>query len=222
MAGRHGIRTVLLADDHDLLRSANMAALRGAADQGGGLSQDTVFIEARNAAEATRLLTHETIDVAVLDVHFPDGTAFDVIRGAPDVSVAYVILTGSQNPRVTVEAQSVGVYAVLTKGATSSELVQAVENAGAGKRMVTALDAKRASETLAGLGAINWDELSARETMIANLIADGLSDSEIGDRLFVTAGSVRNILSAIYRKAGVADRQELQTAVWTERKLDRA
>ena len=222
---RASVKQVLVVDDHAVMRAATIAALRHAVETGTAtaLTVDTVFFEASTADEATRMLQDRDIDLAVVDVQLGDErSGLDVIADADVNTTTFVVLTSSLNPRVIVDAEALGVAAVIPKAGDAADLVQAVDSAGKGLRLLTGADAKRARQELADLGAVRWEDLSDRERLVANMVADGATEGDIADRLFISGATVRNLLSAIYKKAGVEDRKGLLEAVWVERKLDRA
>ena len=60
--------------------------------------------------------------------------------------------------------------------------------------------------------------LTAREKEIMDLIADGFSDDEAGEKLFISSSTIRNALTGIYRKLGVENRTQATAAIWAGRK----
>ena len=80
------------------------------------------------------------------------------------------------------------------------------------------LSSRAAAAELGSQGALDRDSLTKRELEIAELIADGLSDSEISETLHLAPSTVRNNLTTIYQKVGVESRTLLAGLVWESRK----
>jgi DNA-binding NarL/FixJ family response regulator len=193
--------TLVLADDHTLLREGLRRSFEAAGDR--------VVAEASNGEEAVALAIAHHPDVVVMDLSMPvmDGvTATHRIReAAPGVRVA--VLTMHDDVERTRDAISAGASAYLTKGTSFSELRRTIERVAGGE---TVLSPEVAGAMLAAARAKEDDLLSERQVEILQVIANGLSTKQAARHLGITTKTVHNHLNAIYRKL---DAQSLTHAV---------
>ena len=193
---------VLLADDHQLLRQALRRALEDA-----GLR---VVGEAADGEEALRLAAEVSPDVVVMDVTMP---VLDGIQATRRLAVLHpelpvVVLTMHGEDALKAEALRAGAAAFLTKDCSMQEVVATVVATAGGD---VALSAEVASSILGDLGGAEAkvdSPLTKRETEILQLIADGLSTSEVAQELFISGKTVKNHLAAIYQKLDARDRTQ--------------
>lgn len=196
--------TVLLADDHQLLRQALHRALDDA-----GLH---VVGEAGDGEEAASLAGRLQPDVVVMDVTMP---VLDGIRAtrrvrelAPDARVVMLTMHGEES--LLADAIDAGAAAFLTKDCSLQEVVKAVRSAADGDVMLSPdlaaslLDQFRdpAADTPAP------SPLTKREEEILQLVADGRSTTEVARELFISAKTVKNHLASIYVKLDARDRTQ--------------
>jgi two-component system, NarL family, response regulator DevR len=196
---------VFLLDDHELVR-------RGLADLLESEAGIAVVGEAGTAAEALSRIPAARPDVAVLDARLPDGSGIDVCRdirsSMPDVRC--VILTSYDDNDAVFAAVMAGAAGYLLKEIRGSSLVDAIRQVAAGnslldpsvtERLLTRLrdgepeDAKLAS-------------LSEREREILGLITEGLTNRQIGERLFLAEKTVKNYVSGLLAKLGMQRRTQ--------------
>lgn len=193
--------TLVLADDHTLLREGLRRSFEAAGDR--------VVAEACNGEEAVALAIAHHPDVVVMDLSMPvmDGvTATQRIReAAPGVRVA--VLTMHDDVERTRDAISAGASAYLTKGTSFSELRRTIERVAGGE---TVLSPEVAGAMLAAARTKEDDLLSERQVEILQVIANGLSTKQAARHLGITTKTVHNHLNAIYRKL---DAQSLTHAV---------
>jgi two-component system, NarL family, response regulator DevR len=203
-APRSPIRVFLL-DDHEVVR-------RGVADV---LSSDpdiTVVGEARNAAEAMSRIPALRPDVAVLDVRLPDGDGVTVCRDLraqlPELGV--VMLTSYSDDEALFQAIMAGAAGYLLKQILGQDLVTAVRTVAAGGSLLdpTATSAvlarmRRATEPAGPLAA-----LSDQERTVLELIGEGLTNRQIGERMFLAEKTVKNYVSHLLGKLGMARRTQ--------------
>ena len=197
---------VALCDDHRLVRSG----LRRILEAEAGLE---VVGEAGSVKEAVELAAGSQPDVFVLDLGLPDGSGItataEVLRASPATRV--LVLTVHDDVAYLRSAFAAGAAGYLVKEAADVELVQAVRQVVAGKQYVhpslgAALLAPDAPP--ARLGGPGGD-LSDRELEVLRMIALGLTNAEIGDRLFVSVRTVETHRSHIHQKLNVRNRAEL-------------
>ncbi len=206
---------VLLVDDHPMVRRGIKAGLEST------FENDIEISEAGSVAEAIAAFDSDTFDVAVLDLRLGEGSGLDVARHITenDLSTRCVVFTSVKSPRSVIAAfESGSVSAYLEKDSDLEPLAEAMEAAAKGFSMLSHADARAAAAELGSQGALDRSSLTKRELEIAELIADGLSDSEISETLHLAASTVRNNLTTIYQKVGVESRTLLAGLVWESRK----
>ncbi|WP_220094405.1 response regulator transcription factor [Paenibacillus sp. YN15] len=204
---------VLLADDQSLIRDGLRMVLE--------LEPDiTVAGTAQNGEEAVELAQCLHPDVAVLDIRMPRMDGVECTRRIkelmPDCKV--LILTTFDDDIYLLDALANGASGYLLKDMEMEELVEAVRDAASGKMALPPAIAGRLSKSLAKASeAIKQQRppappelqaLSAREREIAAMLAQGFTTKQIASALFLSEGTSRNYISAIYAKLGVYDRSK--------------
>jgi DNA-binding NarL/FixJ family response regulator len=205
--GRAGTTTtgraprVLLVDDHQLLRQAVRQALEHA-----GMD---VVAEAGDGSEAVRLANEIAPDVVVMDVSMPvlDGVEATRRIHAAHPQLPIVVLTMHGEDAQRREAVEAGAAGFLTKDVSMQDVVRTVHQVAAGD---TALSRELASTILTELRApdIRTSPLTRREEEVLQLIADGLSTTEVAAQLFISGKTVKNHLASIYDKLDARDRTQ--------------
>ncbi|HET7565878.1 MAG TPA: response regulator transcription factor, partial [Gemmatimonadaceae bacterium] len=201
-----GIR-VLLVDDHALVRTGIKAMLSGARDL-------TIIGEASNGREALELAARLTPDVVVMDLDMPDGDGESATRAlvALPHPPRVLILTMHDERERLLDLLHAGAAGYLAKDASSHDLLDAVRVVAAGDTYVRPAVARRlaASEpaTMAASRSARavYDALSEREQVVLRLVAQGMSGTEIGDHLGISAKTVNTYRQRIHEKAGLATR----------------
>ncbi|MBA2559662.1 MAG: response regulator transcription factor [Propionibacteriales bacterium] len=196
---------VFLLDDHEIVR-------RGIADLLGTEPDITVVGEAASAAEAMARIPAVRPDVAVLDARLPDGSGIDVCRDIRSAlpEVRCLILTSYDDNDAIFAAVMAGAAGYLLKEVRGSALVDAIRQVAAGKSL---LDPAVTGRLLARLrdGDPKDDRmalLTDRERDVLALIADGLTNKEIGKRLFLAEKTVKNYVSGLFAKLGMQRRSQ--------------
>lgn len=204
--GRPSPARLVIADDHDLARSGLRAMLAGEPDL-------TVIGEARDGEEALDLCRRLQPDLALLDVRMPrlDGLAAThaIRQHAPRVSV--VIFTMHDSPQYLEEAIKAGAAGYILKDATRRELIDAVRGVLSGESFLNGALTTRLLRQLARTsrpGASPPEMLTPRELEVLGLVAQGLTNREIGDRLSISGGTAKVHVERIIGKLGVADRTQ--------------
>ncbi|NLU70512.1 response regulator transcription factor [Streptomyces sp. HNM0574] len=189
---------LLLADDHPVVR----AGLRAVLETEPGL---TVVAEAATAEEAVARAAAGGVDVVLMDLQFGGGmggaqatAAITARPGAPRV----LVVTTFDSDADTVPAIEAGATGYLLKDAPPEELAAAVRTAAAGRTTLAPAVADRLMNRLRTPGTA----LTRRETEVLTLVADGLSNQQIGARLHLTEGTVKSHLTRIYTKLDVDSR----------------
>ena len=203
-AARAPIRVFLL-DDHELVR-------RGLTDLLGSVADITVVGQAATAGEAQRRIPAAAPDVALLDVRLPDGNGIDVCReiasAHPDVRC--LILTSYDDDEALYAAVMAGAAGYLLKQIGGTSLLGAIRDVAAGRSLldpaVTAKLLKRLRTPLESTSPA--DSLTPRERDILDLIADGCTNRQIAERLFLAEKTVKNYVSALLAKLGMQRRTQ--------------
>jgi two-component system nitrate/nitrite response regulator NarL len=193
--------TVVIADDHSLFRAGVVQSL--------GLdSAIKVVGEASSGAEAVELVKELCPDLVLLDISMPgDGIEKigDILRLPRPPRV--VMLTVSQQDDDIVRSLEAGAVGYITKGITGSELIAAVRRVAAGESFVSPNLALR---LVAGMNAKTHivSQLSEEEQQTLRLVAMGMSNREVGDRLGVMEKAVKYRMTKIMKKLNVKNRVE--------------
>ncbi|MFJ2477607.1 response regulator [Streptomyces sp. NPDC087659] len=189
---------LLLADDHPVVR----AGLRAVLETEPGL---TVVAEAATAEEAVARAAQGDIDVVLMDLQFGkgmNGAEATARITAPADGPRVLIVTTYDTDADTLPAIEAGATGYLLKDAPPEELAAAVRSAATGRTTLAATIADRLMNRLRTPGTA----LTRRETEVLVLVAEGLSNQAIGDRLHLTEGTVKSHLARIYTKLGVDSR----------------
>ena len=196
---------VFLLDDHEIVR-------RGIADLLDAESDVTVVGEAGTAAEALRRIPAVQPDVAILDARLPDGSGIDVCRDIRSAlpKVRCLILTSYDDNDAIFAAVMAGASGYLLKEIRGSSLVDAIRQVAAGKSLLDPAVTERLLNRLRG-GAPHDPRLTSlteREREILSLITDGLTNKQIGERLFLAEKTVKNYVSGLLAKLGMQRRTQ--------------
>lgn len=194
---------VLVADDHAVVRAGIVALLAG--EQG-----IEVIGEAADGEQAVQLALALRPDVVVMDVRMPGLTgdgATARIRERTD-AVRVLVLTTYESDASILSAIEAGASGYLLKAAPAEELVAGVRSVAAGE---VALSPAIAAQLVARVRDPAPPVLTPRETEVLRLVADGLSNREIGARLFVGEATVKTHLLRAFEKLGVNDRTRAVT-----------
>lgn len=183
---------------------------------------------AGHGLEAIRLVESLQPDVLLLDIRMPELDGVETIRRLKDMgeTVNIIILTTFDDDRYIHEGMSLGAKGYLLKDATPSQIAEAIRVVAGGSLVMTpAVTARlfqpheggasgehssqaRVAQTEACLEAC-FKDLTERERDIVALIAEGKSNLEISETLFLTEGTVKNHISRILSKCGLRDRTQL-------------
>ncbi len=193
----HNAIRVLLADDHPVVREGLCAMLESAE----GI---TVVGQAGSGEEAVTLAARLTPDIVLLDLRMGgmDGVAATghILRGSPRSKV--VIVTTYESDADILRAVEAGAAGYLLKGSSRMELINAVQAAARGETVLTPSLATK----LFRARAVDTPPLSDREIEVLRLVSQGLTNAEIGRKLFIGEATVKTHLLRAYRKLDVSDR----------------
>jgi DNA-binding NarL/FixJ family response regulator len=192
--------SVVLVDDHDLIRQGLSRAFERQADF-------TVVGQAGSVAEAIALAEKIAPDVVVTDVRLPDGTGLDLVRTlrADRPEVGLVVLTMYAGDEQLFAALEAGASAFVAKDAPADDVVAAARHALVAPRSFTAAnlaDAMRRRMEPSG------PKLSPREQEVLSLLAEGLGVAAIAKKIYVSESTAKTHISKIYEKLGAANRAQ--------------
>ena len=205
---------VFLLDDHEVVRRG----LRDLLESDGDIE---IVGESATAAEATSRIPALRPDVAVLDARLPDGSGIDVCRDvrSVDPSIKVLILTSYDDDEALFAAILAGAAGYLLKQVGGNDLVDAVRRVAAGQSLIDPSLTARVLERLRH-GPTEHEELASlteQERKILILVAEGLTNRQIGERLFLAEKTVKNYVSSILSKLKLERRT--QAAVLASRLL---
>lgn len=196
------VRVLLLDERPDL-----GAGLRALIESREGFA---VVGQARDRGEALAMLTRTRPDLIVLDLDRSGKLELLAELRAPSEGSRIVVLTGLQDPGLPYRALQMGVMGIVPKDELVESLGDALEAVHAGRAWV---DGGVMARVLAHASPAAREQpiplLTRRERQIVELVTRGLRNQTVADRLFLSEGTVRNHLTAIFRKLGLADRCEL-------------
>jgi DNA-binding NarL/FixJ family response regulator len=204
-AGKGTTIRVFLLDDHEIVRMG----VRDLLEAEPGI---TVIGEAGTAASALARIPALKPDVAILDIRLPDGDGVSVCRDIRSKmpQLACLMLTSFSDDEALFDAIMAGAAGYVLKQIRGTDLVGAVRTIASGQSLLDPEAASRvmrrmrdqatAADPLAGL--------TDQERRILALIGEGLTNRQIGDRLFLAEKTVKNYVSALFAKLGMQRRAQ--------------
>ncbi|MEU7529109.1 response regulator transcription factor [Saccharothrix sp. NPDC042600] len=188
--------TVLLADDHPVVREG-LSAMLEAADV-------EVVGRAASGAEAVALAVRAKPDVVLMDLRMPgvDGVEATARIVAEVPGTRVVVLTTYESDADILRAVEAGAAGYLLKGASRVELVAAIQAAARGETVLS----PSVAQVLFRARTPRPQALSGREREVLALVARGLSNAEIGRELFIAEATVKTHLLRSFKKLDVSDR----------------
>src|ERR1700760_5006156 len=203
--GTEGRTRIFLLDDHEIVR-------RGLAELLNSVEDFEVVGEAGTVAEALRRIPAVNPDVAILDGRLPDGSGIEVCRiireEQPDVRC--LILTSYDDDEAIFAAVLAGAAGYVLKQIRGSNLVDAVRQVAAGQSLLDPTVTNRVLQRIregkqedSRLAALNQ-----QERKILDLIAEGLTNRQIGERLYLAEKTVKNNVSSLLAKLNMQRRTQ--------------
>jgi DNA-binding NarL/FixJ family response regulator len=198
----HPIRVVIV-DDHEVLASS-LAMVLDAETDISTVGVATTLERARGLVGTTRP------DVILLDHRMPDGDGVAAIPGLRAVrpSAGIVVLTASAADHVLLAAIENGASGFLSKTRSLAEVTAAVRAAAAGESVISPELLARLLPRFGRDKASSADELTEREREVLALVAEGLSNAAIAERLVVSVHTVRNHIASLSAKLGAHSKLE--------------
>lgn len=204
MAESSKIRVYLL-DDHEVVRQGLKALLEASGDI-------EVVGESSTATEAASRIPALRPDVAVLDARLPDGSGIEVCRTvrAVDPSIRGLILTSYDDDEALFAAIMAGASGYVLKEIKGSDLVSAVRQVAAGNSLIDPSLTAKVLERVRNppSTAPELADLTEQEMKLLGYIAEGLTNRQIGERMFLAEKTVKNYVSSILAKLGLERRTQ--------------
>jgi NarL family two-component system response regulator LiaR len=206
--------TVLIVDDHKVVREGVRAFLETQPDI-------TVVGEAESGEAAVELVTEHAPDVVLMDLVMPGLDGVEATRLVKQASprTQVIVLTSYHQDEHIFPAIRAGALSYLLKDVGPDELADAVRKAAAGDAVLHPRVAARVVQELHGARPDEpnpFTELSERELDVLRVIADGLSNAEIAERLVISEKTVKSHVSNILSKLHLADRTQAAVYAWRE------
>jgi two-component system response regulator DevR len=205
MSEESGPIRVFLLDDHEVVRQG----LRALLESGGDIE---VVGESGLAMEAAARIPALRPDVAVLDARLPDGSGIEVCRTvrAVDPTIKALILTSYDDDEALFAAIMAGAAGYVLKEIGGQDLIGAVRTVAAGNSLIDPSLTARVLERVRNgpATAPELADLTEQELKLLSLIAEGLTNRQIGERMFLAEKTVKNYVSSILAKLGLERRTQ--------------
>lgn len=199
---------VLIADDHPLFRDGLRSALTAAPDM-------ELVGEAESGAEVVEQASQLDPDLIVMDVQMPDLNGIEATRRilAVNPRANVLVVTMFEDDATVFAAMRAGAKGYVLKGVRAGELLRAMRAAGSGEAIFSPVIAGRLTEYFTAMRSASspqqpFPELSERERDILDLIAQGVKNADIAQRLCLAPKTVRNHITNIFDKLQLAGRAE--------------
>ena len=206
---------VFLLDDHEIVRRGLRELLEAEDDL-------EVVGEAGTAAEALARIPATRPDVAVLDVRLPDGDGVSVCRDvrSQNAAVRCLMLTSFSDDEALFSAIMAGASGYVLKQVRGTDLVDAIRRVGRGESLIDPSLTSRVLERLRGGDDDDLlRQLTPQERTLLDLLAEGLTNRQIGERMFLAEKTVKNYVSNLLGKLNMGRRTE--AAVYAARLAER-
>jgi len=198
---------IIIADDHPVVR-------RGLSQFIGDEDEMEVVAECADGDGAVQAAERYKPDVLIVDLQMPGLTGLDVLRRLREkqIAVPTVLLAGNISDDDVMDAMRLGVKGVVLKEMAPSLLVQCIRKVAAGGVWLEKEAVGRALEKMLQLEQSREkvrEVLTPREIEIARMVARGLGNREVGEKLFISEGTVKTHLHTIYEKLDIKSRVQL-------------
>ncbi len=199
--------SILIVDDHEVVRLGLSTLL----DRHPGFTVVGEAATAKDAVQKTLLLGP---DVVVMDIRLPGGSGIDacrrIVEQAPQVKV--IMLTSYAEDEMLFDAISAGACGYVLKQIGSDELIQAVQAVGRGEALLdptlTQRVFARVREAARKEQEESFADLTDQEMRVLAHVAEGKTNREIAEAMFLGEGTVRNYVSSVLRKLDLTNRAE--------------
>ncbi len=202
---------VAIADDQALVRAGFLSLLHGTDDF-------TVVGEASDGAEAVELARRANPDVFLMDIRMPNVDGIEATRRIVNdldcPSTRVIVLTTFELDEYVFDALRVGASGFLTKDVEAEDLRDAIRLVAAGQALLTPSVTRRvvdafASSVMRARAPERLDLVTERERQVLALVAEGLSNQEIAERLYLSPLTAKTHVGRLLNKLGARDRAQL-------------
>lgn len=201
---------VLVVDDHEFVRKGIIAYLTNEADI-------QIIGEGKSGREAVELAKRYMPDVILMDLLMEDGTGIEatkqVVEERPETKI--IILTSYYDESQVIPALEAGAFSYLLKTTPAAEVLQAVRKAYRGENVVESLVTKVMMNRFLKKTPQLHDDLTERELEVLICLAEGMTNQNIAEELFIGVKTVKTYVSNILSKLQVNDRT--QAAIYAHR-----
>ena len=194
---------VFLVDDHEIVR-------RGIAELIDRESDLEVVGESSTVARTLGRIQATAPDVVVLDVRLPDGNGIDLCRSvlSANADVRCIILTAYDDDEASRAAVFAGASAYVLKDIRGQKLIESIRRVGQGETLLRPDVTRQVVADLTETTGPAVPELSLRERQVLDLIAQGMTNRQIGERLELAEKTVKNYVSGLLAKLGMERRTQ--------------
>jgi DNA-binding NarL/FixJ family response regulator len=209
----NNIITVMIADDHVLMREGLKQLLQ--------LEDDIdVIAQAGDGEETIKTALEYEPDVILLDINMPKMNGIDVLRRLKDLGSKskIIMLTIHEDKEYLLETMKIGANGYVLKDSDADSLIGAIRDVNGGGTYIQPSIASLLVEGISGndkelnKDLLKIESLTKREYEVLTLIAEGLNNKDIADKLYISEKTVKNHVSSIFKKIGVNDR--IQAAIF--------
>ena len=206
--------TVLIVDDHDMVRQGALGYLEAQQDL-------RVVAEAENGNEAVELVKELIPDVVLMDLVMPGMDGIEATRKIKDLSprTQIIVLTSFHEDEHIFPALQAGAISYLLKDIKAQELVEAIRRASKHEATLHPRVASRLIDQMSGgkiSSKVHFTALTEREMEVLTLLARGYNNQRIMDELVISLGTVKGHVSNILSKLQLADRTQAAVYAWQE------
>ena len=195
---------LLIVDDHEVVRLGLKSLLSRRPEW-------DVVGEADSVEEAVQSAKQHQPDIVIMDIHFQNGSGIDACRmiRAAQPQTEVIMLTAYAEDEMLFGAIEAGASAYVLKQVGNEELLRAIAAVSRGEALLDPSVTRFVLQELrSSTRAKAFAELTERELQILTQLADGKTNKQIAKRMHLSTGTVRNYVSTILRKLGVANRAE--------------
>ncbi|MBI3162129.1 MAG: response regulator transcription factor [Chloroflexi bacterium] len=211
---KHHRTTILIADDHEVVRNGIRAYLET-------ISDFHVVGEASSGEEALEMVSDLIPDIVLLDLIMPGIDGIETTRRIRQISprTKVVVLTSYHEDVHIFPALKAGAISYILKDMKMEKLVEALHRAMEGEVTLHPRVAARVLQNIRGEGGEEqplFTDLTDRETDVLKLIANGLTNSQIAEKLIISENTVKGHVSNILSKLHLADRTQVAVYAWQQ------
>jgi NarL family two-component system response regulator LiaR len=211
---KHRRTSILIADDHEVVRNGIRSYLETIPDM-------QVVGEASSGEEALNLIAELIPDIVLLDLIMPGMDGIEITRRVKHISprTQVVILTSYHDDVHIFPALKAGAISYILKDMKMEKLVEVLRRAAQGEVTLHPLVASRVLQNIRGENGEDqplFTELTERETGVLKLIANGLTNSQIAQKLVISENTVKGHVSNILSKLHLADRTQVAVYAWQQ------